>query len=124
MEKEILINRILTANLEILLDCLDSQKRSNFQINAIKLSPINYDVQYEKNINLDVELIFRNWIPKEKIIYNHDTIRIDTTSRNKNIFRLKVSNPKKGLNKVVVPFYCSRWGKEFIDSIPVIFNVK
>lgn len=122
--KEILVNRILTANLEVLLDCLDAQKKSNFQVNSIKLSPVNYDVKYEKNLNLDVELVFRNWIPKEMIIYNTDTIQIDTTSRNKNIFRLKVLNPKKGLNKVIVPFYCSRWGKEFIDSMPVIFNVK
>lgn len=60
----------------------------------------------------------------EKIIYNHDTIRIDSTSRNKNIFKLKVMNPKKGLNKVIVPFYYSRWGEEKIDSIPIIFNVK
>lgn len=121
--KEILINRILTAILEVLIDFLDAQKRSNFQVNSIKLSAVNYDIKYKDTINLDVELVYRNWFPNEKLIYDNDTIFIDSTSRNLNVFKLKVVKPDKGRNEILMPFSYTRWGREVVDTFPIYFNV-
>ncbi len=117
---EMLINKVLLIQFQILMYLGQSDMKSFFQLDNVGFDLKVDTVSKEKEINLKLETKFFSSINNHFIVFQNDTIFGED-----NVYNLIIQNPQKGENKVFISFNFCRWGKcDNFEKVPIVFYVK